>query len=275
MNRLTPTPTCRSSFSFLLFFFSFFFLLLLVVLLLVFFFFFRSLFSFLFLLLILLVHNDIENNTAISSRQADFQFQAPTHANSVRQRLKRYPMTPARRCTGCTEDISRAKVARSHCSHNYCSSCLERCFKSSLTEGGRFPPRCCGRPYDIATVGKHLTPETLRQYEKKKVEFETPNKVYCSRGRCSAFIPSTWIANNTANCPNCGHQTCAVCKEPFHTGFCSQNTDYNRQMSAARKYGWQTCPHCRRLVERHSGCQHVALVRTSLSSPSFFPRLRY
>ncbi|RAK73231.1 BRcat and Rcat domain-containing protein, partial [Aspergillus fijiensis CBS 313.89] len=163
-----------------------------------------------------------------------------------------------RRCTGCTEDISRAKVARSHCSHNYCSSCLERCFKSSLTEGGRFPPRCCGRPYDIATVGKHLTPETLRQYEKKKVEFETPNKVYCSRGRCSAFIPSTWIANNTANCPNCGHQTCAVCKEPFHTGFCSQNTDYNRQMSAARKYGWQTCPHCRRLVERHSGCQHVA-----------------
>ncbi|EAS30134.3 IBR finger domain-containing protein [Coccidioides immitis RS] len=117
-----------------------------------------------------------------------------------------------RRCVACREETEFVRVARVPCGHEYCRSCLEDLFKASMKDESLFPPRCCRQPIVINIARIFLTNDLVQRYEKKKIEFETPNRTYCYSPRCNAFIDASHIEGEVATCPECGSTTCTSCK---------------------------------------------------------------
>jgi hypothetical protein len=93
------------------------------------------------------------------------------------------------RCTACQEFKKFYHVARAPCGHEYCQDCLCDLFRSSMTDESLFPPRCCKQQITTALVRIFLTPELVQEYEQKKIEYDTPNRTYCSSPRCVSFTP--------------------------------------------------------------------------------------
>ena len=58
----------------------------------------------------------------------------------------------------------------------------------------------------------------------KKVEFDTPNRTYCSNPLCSAFKRPESIINEQATCLDYSTITCTLCKATAHGGDCPADT---------------------------------------------------
>ncbi|KAE9378173.1 hypothetical protein N431DRAFT_174373 [Stipitochalara longipes BDJ] len=160
-------------------------------------------------------------------------------------------------CTACQEQIVFFDLARAPCGHEYCRDCLRELFLASLGDDSLFPPRCCRQ--SIATgssIRIFLTGDLIQQYEQKKIEFETPDRTYCSNRSCSAFIRVENTANEQASCQSCLAVTCTICKAT-HTGDCPEDMALQQALDAAQEHGWQRCYNCRRLVELIIGCNHI------------------
>ncbi|PYH29936.1 BRcat and Rcat domain-containing protein [Aspergillus neoniger CBS 115656] len=163
----------------------------------------------------------------------------------------------ARRCVACRELIDFVNVFRAPCRHEYCRSCLADLFESSMTDESLFPPRCCRQPIDLTTARIFLKSDLVEQYQKKKVEYETPNRTYCYSSNCGAFIDISHISGEVATCPDCGHTTCANCKGRAHTGDCPDDSSLQQLLATAQENGWQRCFSCWRVVELSYGCNHM------------------
>jgi hypothetical protein len=168
-----------------------------------------------------------------------------------------------RRCTACQEDTPFYDLARVPCRHEYCRDCLKDLFRSSLTDDSLFPPRCCRQPITSGAVRIFLPADLVRQYEAKKIEFDTPDRTYCSNPQCSSFIPLDNIRGERAICAVCGTVTCTMCKAASHLGDCPADTALQRVLHTAAENGWQRCFNCRRLVELEVGCNHMTYVSCS------------
>ncbi|KAL5339366.1 hypothetical protein BJX70DRAFT_408084 [Aspergillus crustosus] len=163
-----------------------------------------------------------------------------------------------RRCEACREETRFINVVRVPCRHEYCRACLEALFESSMTDESLFPPRCCRVPIATSsTVRIFLKSAIIRLFEKKKIEFETPNRTYCYSLQCSTFIPQPQIKDNVATCAECGCTTCASCKARAHTGDCPNDTAMQQLLAIAQDNGWQRCSSCWRVVELNVGCNHM------------------
>ncbi|KAL3479213.1 hypothetical protein BJX99DRAFT_268635 [Aspergillus californicus] len=162
-----------------------------------------------------------------------------------------------RRCVACRERNDFVNVARFPCQHEYCRSCLEDLFKASMTDESLFPPRCCRQPIKMNIARIFLKSDLVEQYEKKKIEFETPNRTYCYSSQCCAFISTAHINGEVATCPDCGHTTCTNCKARAHTGDCPNDTSMQQLLATAQENGWQRCYSCWRIVELDHGCNHM------------------
>jgi len=170
------------------------------------------------------------------------------------------PQHAKRLCTACQEQVAFFNLARAPCDHEYCRDCLRELFLASLGDDSLFPPRCCRQP--IATGSSiciFLTGDLIQRYEQKKIEFETPDRTYCSNPACSTFIRVENIAHEQASCQSCLTITCTVCKST-HTGDCPEDMALQQVLDAAEEHGWQRCYNCRRLVELEIGCNHITLV---------------
>lgn len=170
------------------------------------------------------------------------------------------PSTNNRRCEACREDVHFVDVARLPCRHEYCRTCLGELFKASMTDESLFPPRCCREAIPVTSVRLFLKGELVRTYERKKIEFETPNRTYCHSPNCSAFIHPRNISNETATCSDCALQTCTICKAQAHDGDCPNDTALQQMLETARENGWQRCHSCWRVVELEHGCNHMTFV---------------
>jgi hypothetical protein len=91
----------------------------------------------------------------------------------------------------------------------------------------------------IVIVRTFLTVELLKQYEQKKVEFETPDRTYCSNPLCSAFIRREDITNERATCPDCRAVICTTCKAPSHEDDCPADIGLQQALQTADENGWQ------------------------------------
>lgn len=163
-----------------------------------------------------------------------------------------------RRCIACQEQVQFFLTALVPCGHEYCRDCLQDLFRASATDDSLFPPRCCHQP--IPTTGAVrilLTATLVQQYELKKVEFDTPDRTYCSNPLCSAFIRAENIVDEEASCPDCRSITCTLCKAASHGGDCPADTALQQVLQTADEHGWQRCFSCRRLVELDIGCNHI------------------
>jgi hypothetical protein len=170
-----------------------------------------------------------------------------------------------RRCEACRDDKKFFDVARLPCRHEYCRDCLEDLFRASLTDESLFPPRCCRQQIPIEAVRLFLKSKLVHAYEEKKIEFETPNRTYCSLPTCSAFIRAEQVTGEVGTCPVCNTRTCTVCKAVAHErGDCPKDSALQQVLETAAENGWQRCYSCWRIVELDLGCNHITWVSHSL-----------
>ncbi len=163
-----------------------------------------------------------------------------------------------KRCEACREVKKYFDVIAGPCHHKYIRDCLRELFSAALTDESLFPPRCCRQAIPLNSVGVFLTRELKDQFEAKKVEFSTPNRTYCCRPACSAFVGGDAIENEIATCSECYTQTCTVCKSQAHIGTeCPNDTALQAVIDLANEQHWQRCYSCRRMVELEIGCNHM------------------
>ena len=129
-----------------------------------------------------------------------------------------------------------------------------RSLPGSLTDDTLFPPRCCKQPI---TFGGGVR---IRSFESKLIEFDTPDRTYCSNQLCSAFIRVENILEEKATCPECSTITCTVCKSESHLGDCPADAGLQQVLAAAEEHRWQRCFNCRRVIELEVGCNHITYV---------------
>ena len=160
-------------------------------------------------------------------------------------------------CTACTDSFPSHSVVRSPCDHRYCTSCIATLFEEATKNSSRFPPKCCSQPIPLALAKPYLTRANILLFEQRTVELATPNRTYCSKEACNAFIESTFVKENIATCQKCYQKTCTTCKCKSHQGDCPENNALQSLVKTAAEEGWQRCFACHRIVERRSGCNHM------------------
>ena len=199
----------------------------------------------------------------------DFEEQQPDRGESSLWAQSRRP--PARTveqpvlrrtCTACTDQHPVTDLVRSpSCGHEYCRECLRSLFVASLTDETLFPPKCCQQPIPVENCGRLLTWRLIEQFNAKKIEYDTPNRTYCHRQACSAFVPPLFIRGHVAHCSQvgCWTNTCTVCKGAAHTGSdCPNDPATQDMLLLAAAEGWQRCRSCKRFVELNTGCNHIS-----------------
>ncbi|KZT06377.1 uncharacterized protein LAESUDRAFT_743524 [Laetiporus sulphureus 93-53] len=144
---------------------------------------------------------------------------------------------------------------RAPCGHYWGADCLVELFRAATTDESLFPPRCCQQPFIVSEVEPHLGPELSALFNKKAIEFNTADRVYCHQPTCSSFIGAATSVASIHGC-TCWEQACGRCKEVAHpASFCS--VDDTPILALAEKEGWKRCPGCRHLVELTQGCYHM------------------
>jgi hypothetical protein len=172
------------------------------------------------------------------------------------------PPVVRRTCTACTDQHPVDNLVRSpSCGHEYCSNCLISLFTASLTDETLFPPKCCQQPIPLENCRGFLTSDLITQFYDKKIEFDTPNRTYCHRQACSAFVPPLSVHSHVAHCNQigCWAMTCTVCKGAAHIGSdCPNDPATQDMLLLAAAEGWQRCRSCKRFVELQTGCNHIS-----------------
>lgn len=172
-----------------------------------------------------------------------------------------------RACVACMDNLSDDDddAHASPCGHKWCRTCLINRYDMAAKSTHMFPAYCCNRPI-LPDNDPLIAPETWTRYFQKRAEVDTPNPTFCSKRDCSKFIPLEDINEGEAKCV-CGHSTCGECKAEWHTGECVPDPEREQVLSLAREQQWQTCFHCKVIVDRIDGCNEMSM-STMPSPPS-------
>ncbi|EPE24671.1 RING/U-box [Glarea lozoyensis ATCC 20868] len=177
------------------------------------------------------------------------------------------------RCCVCYEDIPTYDVVDLSCEDHYCRDCLQQLFSHSFKDLTLFPPRCCKNELTPEIVGLLLTSDLIREFEERKLEYDTTDKIYCANSTCSAFLKKEHIdtTSNAAFCPACWTETCTLCKSPAHEGLCPEDETTKMILALAEKNHWKQCSSCKAMVEISFGCNHMRYPPLPLLLPLQLP----
>ncbi|KAM0140739.1 hypothetical protein ACHAP3_002417 [Botrytis cinerea] len=159
-------------------------------------------------------------------------------------------------CSLCQESQDIQLNFAFPCGCVYCSTCLRGRFTRAIEDESMFPVSCCLDVDDLTLAYHLLSPEIIRDYEDKKIEYESEDRMYCSNKFCSAFIAQERIKGHQAFCKKsaCGMVTCTKCKSEWHDGECSRDYDKELVLAEAQRQGWKQCGNCGTLIEYAAGC---------------------
>ncbi|EHA19664.1 hypothetical protein ASPNIDRAFT_179760 [Aspergillus niger ATCC 1015] len=160
-------------------------------------------------------------------------------------------------CCVCYESFYTHKVTRLDCNHKYCNDCLKDLFRRATKDSTLFPPRCCRMPIHLEIVQKHMSETEISDFRSAEIEFATTDRTYCCNASCGKFILPHNITAGRAQCPHCRSDTCAMCKNSFHTDDCVEDADLQATLALASTQRWQRCFRCRALVDLGIGCYHI------------------
>ena len=163
-------------------------------------------------------------------------------------------------CVSCNEKLDVFCVASGPCKHEYCQDCLRTVIEYALVDEALFPPGCCRQPFIFDEIKRFLTPELISEYNLKKVEYETPNRIYCANSKCSMFLYAENITGDEALCPACCTFTCTICKGHEHAGDCPEDVATKEVLDLAADEGWRRCGKCSRMIDLRVGCNHITYV---------------
>lgn len=180
------------------------------------------------------------------------------------------------RCFSCGF-ADEENMVTMRCSHVYCAYCLLDRFEMALSSANAdmFPASCCGQEIRLKTKRRikhrYLDLELVERYKSRKVEHDTPIRVYCHDPYCRTFIaPQNIHLTGQAHCQNrvrqfsenkswwtyCKQVTCAKCLCKSHFGPCTR-LPQTAEESLLQYKGWKHCPGCSRLYERIDGCDYM------------------
>lgn len=163
------------------------------------------------------------------------------------------------KCVSCLSGYPARSTTRAPCSDVYCAECITQLFETAMVDESLFPPRCCRIEIPLeGEVSTLLGPVLTVKFANKSIEFNTIDKTYCSAPQCAEFIPPNNIHDDKVTCGVCQAMTCTICKGPDHEeGHCSKDQATGQVLDLAREQGWQSCNHCRRVIELNTGCNHM------------------
>lgn len=187
----------------------------------------------------------------------DTEEQAAGESSSWAASRKAQTASAPRNCVACDTTRPLFKLLHAPCGHEYCEDCLQTIFRLATTDETLFPPRCCRQPISLTTAKLYLSSGLIDVFEKKSLEFSTPNRSFCFEPTCSSFIPPRSIEGERGTCPDCGKKTCTICKNKMHDGDCPQDGKTQEILRMASREGWQRCWKCKRLVGISTGCNHI------------------
>ncbi|KAI1632278.1 hypothetical protein F4809DRAFT_653403 [Biscogniauxia mediterranea] len=194
------------------------------------------------------------SNGKKTSSSAAAQKSRPKEENS---RPESQAVGQLKTCVCCQTETNSAHVMRAPCQHEYCRVCLTELFSRATKDESSFPPRCCGQAIPLDSNKPYLRREVIRKFEAKAVEFSVPNRTYCHKPTCSAFIHPSDIREGVAHCASCKSRTCANCKAAAHVGYCPKDPEVQKVLQMARREKWQRCPTCHNIIELATGCYHM------------------
>jgi len=168
------------------------------------------------------------------------------------------PAKLERRCVSCGDLVQPSRSVHCPCSHDYCHDCIIELFSAAASDESLFPPRCCKQAIPFALGQEFLPAPLVKEFRLKVVEYATPNRTYCHKLFCSAFIPPLSIAADIGTCLECKSETCTICKGESHKDDCPEDPAMKEVLRLASENGWQRCPSCRRMVELEIGCYHMS-----------------
>jgi len=180
-------------------------------------------------------------------------------AECSRSAVRRKPTKVEERihCLICTDSKPWFNTVKAPCGDDYCEECISQLFEKSMKDESLYPPRCCSQTIPLSTVSIFLRPGLFETFNKKRIELDTQNRIYCHKSTCNVFIPTDGIANDVATCPKCQRNTCTICRHAAHKGDCPEDTVLQQVLQTALDAGWQRCYQCKRLVELNAGCHHI------------------
>lgn len=165
-------------------------------------------------------------------------------------------------CVVCGEICNVYTSLSAPCSHRFCRQCVADMVEAACRDEQLFPLQCCLQLLPVDPLLKSLPKERRKAIQEKIIEASIPTsqRIYCPKATCSAFMGE--VKTNTRQlertCAKCNTLVCLKCTEQAHPGDdCKQNSLAREVKALAAKERWQTCPGCKMIVERVSGCSHM------------------
>ena len=161
-------------------------------------------------------------------------------------------------CIVCRDDFPESDTTDAPCSHTLCRSCFITLLNTTMDDESLFPPKCCGKPIPITAKNPFINQPIVDKFKRKKIEFETIDRTYCSNPQCSTFIPPASIRGKLGTCTSCRKQTCIRCKRTGHQGLCPVDEVSQEVLNMGERQGWKRCVKCGHLIELTLGCNHMS-----------------
>lgn len=161
-----------------------------------------------------------------------------------------------------------------------CIECLNKLARVSLASRIMYPPQCgCGKEHtyiNIVDMKQHLDACNRARLEACQDEFTSRNPTWCFVPTCSAFlrVDDSNKDEQFLVCGQCGEHTCSRCKglRAAHTSPATTTTTTTtptttkmacpdllsaQDRALVVQCDWKQCPHCRRVIDRSDGCDHM------------------
>ena len=165
-------------------------------------------------------------------------------------------------CEACTTRVTASKALTLACPepHSYCEDCVKQMFHLALFDESQYPPKCCVGTIEVDAACRFLSEDFVQTYKEREIEYNSPERCYCSNAACAAFVPPSRVEDGVATCPQCDTDTCTTCFASAHTGTCPSNEDDQALLRLAGEQGWVQCYRCKAMVELVNGCNHMVYV---------------
>lgn len=161
-------------------------------------------------------------------------------------------------CIVCRGDFPESDTTDAPCSHTLCRSCFITLLNTTMDDESLFPPKCCSRPIPITAKNPFITQSMVDKFKRKKIEFATVDRTYCSNRNCSTFIPPSSVQGKLGTCTSCRKQTCIRFKRTGHQGLCPVDEISQEVLNMGERQDWKRCVKCGHLIELTLGCNHMS-----------------
>jgi len=172
------------------------------------------------------------------------------------------------KCDSCGEKLVEYYLP---CNHKYCFVCLEKLFRTSLTDRSLLPPKCCRLEIDPYIGKKFFNDKEYEKFTQLILECSAVEKMYCPETTCSSFILLGDFQDlKLFNCPSCKVEICFNCRRQSHPSLtCLEKSEEislsekeeNEMIEKIKEENkWATCRNCKRIIELKGGCYHITCV---------------